>query len=145
MLMLMIRRREAAGRRRWPLHFTLISEANLKHVLKLDLNVASISMLKLLRWRSSRAFWSFRNQLQHGLRRASLDVSGARSFASAISPALTHQAASKHQDTTPGLPSKGITLRPYQSECIEAVLQSFEDGKRQVGVSLATGSGKTVS
>lgn len=45
----------------------------------------------------------------------------------------------KHDVTVPKL-----ALRPYQEECIEAVLGAFREGRRQVGVSLATGSGKTV-
>lgn len=39
----------------------------------------------------------------------------------------------------------GFKLRVYQEECVQAVLQAFQGGRRQVGVSLATGSGKTVS
>ncbi|KAH6856720.1 P-loop containing nucleoside triphosphate hydrolase protein [Chaetomium sp. MPI-CAGE-AT-0009] len=39
---------------------------------------------------------------------------------------------------------QGIVLRNYQEECIQSVLQSLENGHKRLGVSLATGSGKTV-
>lgn len=37
-----------------------------------------------------------------------------------------------------------LKLRPYQQECIEAVLDYVSKGERRLGISLATGSGKTV-
>ncbi|KAG7287985.1 hypothetical protein NEMBOFW57_007505 [Staphylotrichum longicolle] len=40
--------------------------------------------------------------------------------------------------------SPGLTLRNYQEECIQSVLSSLEKGHKRLGVSLATGSGKTV-
>ncbi|ROT38682.1 P-loop containing nucleoside triphosphate hydrolase protein [Sodiomyces alkalinus F11] len=40
--------------------------------------------------------------------------------------------------------SSKIQLRDYQEECIQSVLRSLQDGHRRLGVSLATGSGKTV-
>lgn len=40
--------------------------------------------------------------------------------------------------------SRGLTLRNYQEECIQSVLSSLEKGHKRLGVSLATGSGKTV-
>ena len=39
--------------------------------------------------------------------------------------------------------SAGISLRPYQAECIAAILAAFSGGRRRVGISLPTGSGKT--
>ncbi|KAK1699687.1 P-loop containing nucleoside triphosphate hydrolase protein [Colletotrichum godetiae] len=40
--------------------------------------------------------------------------------------------------------SSQIELRDYQEECIQSVLQSLKDGHKRLGISLATGSGKTV-
>lgn len=37
-----------------------------------------------------------------------------------------------------------VTLRKYQEECIQAVLASLEQGQKRIGISLATGAGKTV-
>jgi ATP-dependent helicase IRC3 len=41
-------------------------------------------------------------------------------------------------------PPLKIRLREYQEECIQAVLSHLEQGHKRLGVSLATGSGKTV-
>lgn len=37
-----------------------------------------------------------------------------------------------------------IVLREYQEECIQSVLSYLQKGHKRLGVSLATGSGKTV-
>lgn len=37
-----------------------------------------------------------------------------------------------------------LKLRDYQEECILSVLDSLKQGHKRVGISLATGSGKTV-
>ncbi|SCU83689.1 LAMI_0C04192g1_1 [Lachancea mirantina] len=37
-----------------------------------------------------------------------------------------------------------LTLRDYQQECISTCVSAIESGKRRIGVSLATGGGKTV-
>jgi superfamily II DNA or RNA helicase len=37
-----------------------------------------------------------------------------------------------------------IRLRQYQEDCIQSVLSYLERGHKRLGVSLATGSGKTV-
>lgn len=42
-------------------------------------------------------------------------------------------------------PPAGIRLRQYQEECIQSVLTYLEKGHKRLGISLATGSGKTVS
>lgn len=41
-------------------------------------------------------------------------------------------------------PPLKIRLRQYQEECIQAVLSNLERGHKRLGISLATGSGKTV-
>ncbi|TAQ91049.1 hypothetical protein B7494_g589 [Chlorociboria aeruginascens] len=44
---------------------------------------------------------------------------------------------------TPSLPTV-VRLRQYQEECIRAVLSHLDQGHKRLGISLATGSGKTV-
>ncbi|KAK3318388.1 P-loop containing nucleoside triphosphate hydrolase protein [Apodospora peruviana] len=46
--------------------------------------------------------------------------------------------------TAAKLLATGVRLRNYQEECIQAVLSSLERGQKRLGISLATGSGKTV-
>ncbi|KFY25630.1 hypothetical protein V493_04538 [Pseudogymnoascus sp. VKM F-4281 (FW-2241)] len=41
-------------------------------------------------------------------------------------------------------PPSGIRLRQYQEECIQSVLSYLDRGHKRLGISLATGSGKTV-
>ena len=41
-------------------------------------------------------------------------------------------------------PTPAIRLRQYQEECIQSILSSLEQGHKRLGISLATGSGKTV-
>lgn len=42
-------------------------------------------------------------------------------------------------------PKAEIRLRDYQEECIKSVLSYLDKGHKRLGISLATGSGKTVS
>ena len=37
-----------------------------------------------------------------------------------------------------------VQLRSYQEECIQSVLAALQEGNKRLGISLATGSGKTV-
>ncbi|KAI1180721.1 P-loop containing nucleoside triphosphate hydrolase protein [Nemania sp. FL0916] len=41
-------------------------------------------------------------------------------------------------------PHQPVRLREYQEECIQSVLTSLQQGHKRVGISLATGAGKTV-
>lgn len=53
----------------------------------------------------------------------------------------TTEASSSLQE----VPGVAIRLREYQEECIQSVLSNLDAGHKRLGVSLATGSGKTVS
>ncbi|ETS83747.1 hypothetical protein PFICI_05623 [Pestalotiopsis fici W106-1] len=56
-------------------------------------------------------------------------------------------AASVAGEAAPAIPPVGgghVRLRKYQEECIQAVLSSLEQGHKRIGISLATGAGKTV-
>ena len=46
---------------------------------------------------------------------------------------------------SPAQASNPIILRDYQKECIDAILENVKQGYKRLAVSLATGSGKTVS
>ena len=46
--------------------------------------------------------------------------------------------------TPPVVREEQIRLRQYQEECIQSVLSYLKNGHRRLGISLATGSGKTV-
>ena len=65
-------------------------------------------------------------------------------------PAKPRRKAPKISDITRLIPPTTLQptlsrpLRPYQEECVEACLKAIADGKRRLGISLATGAGKTV-
>ncbi|KAG4303927.1 hypothetical protein PORY_002671 [Pneumocystis oryctolagi] len=44
----------------------------------------------------------------------------------------------------PWIDGRWLHLRPYQEACIKACLEGIQEGKRRLGISLATGSGKTI-
>lgn len=54
-------------------------------------------------------------------------------------------AALRSYATESGQPAvEKVQLRDYQIECIQAVVSAFKNGHKRVGISLATGGGKTV-
>ena len=61
--------------------------------------------------------------------------SHVRQYTTRISPARL--------ETSPGQNS-AIKLRDYQEECLKSVLSYLRNGHKRLGISLATGSGKTV-
>ncbi|KAJ5665415.1 ATP-dependent helicase IRC3 [Penicillium maclennaniae] len=48
------------------------------------------------------------------------------------------------RSSPPSSPGSSIVLRDYQEECIQSVLKYLDEGERRLGVSLATGAGKTL-
>jgi ATP-dependent helicase IRC3 len=59
--------------------------------------------------------------------------------------ALRYASTLTNPSSSPGTsPQSGIKLRKYQEECIQAVLSYLVQGEKRLGISLATGSGKTV-
>ncbi|KAH8912839.1 P-loop containing nucleoside triphosphate hydrolase protein [Coniochaeta sp. PMI_546] len=62
---------------------------------------------------------------------------------SAARPARRKPPVHHHAPSVVGPPDP-IQLRSYQEECIQSVLSALENGHKRVGISLATGSGKTV-
>lgn len=52
--------------------------------------------------------------------------------------------SSKRWTSQPAADLVGLQLRDYQEECIQSVLDSLDNGHKRLGISLATGSGKTV-
>ncbi|CCC08242.1 unnamed protein product [Sordaria macrospora k-hell] len=59
-------------------------------------------------------------------------------------PSNCHPRFFTHSVRLTNLLSQQIQLRDYQEECIQSVLAAINQGHKRLGVSLATGSGKTV-
>lgn len=61
-------------------------------------------------------------------------------------PSLIRSASQSAAATTeaPLPPFQPVRLRDYQEECIQSVLSSLKQGHKRLGISLATGAGKTV-
>ena len=72
----------------------------------------------------------------------------SRAYSVSRTPTLVnplHSSASPTPAPAPAPPSPTtITLREYQEECIQAVLSYLAAGHKRLGISLATGAGKTV-
>jgi ATP-dependent helicase IRC3 len=63
----------------------------------------------------------------------------------ALKPQATSRSlATALNSTAPVLHEEAIQLRSYQEECIQSVLSYLRKGHKRLGISLATGSGKTV-
>lgn len=65
-------------------------------------------------------------------------------YAAKNSKQLLRSYSTSAEDLTPFVVPK-IVLRGYQEEAIQSVLTALEKGQKRLGLSLATGSGKTVS
>jgi ATP-dependent helicase IRC3 len=74
-------------------------------------------------------------------RRTVAPLSWSRRLNSTSSSPL--QAVNGVPSTDSALPG-GIRLRQYQEECIQSVLKYINEGHKRLGISLATGAGKTV-
>lgn len=48
------------------------------------------------------------------------------------------------EEAQPVLPVQQVKLRDYQLECIQSVVSAIKNGHKRLGISLATGGGKTV-
>lgn len=68
-----------------------------------------------------------------------------RSSACLLRPSLTRRALATLVNPTPSVAREEVmVLREYQEECIQSVLSYLAQGHKRLGISLATGSGKTV-
>ncbi|KAK3324277.1 P-loop containing nucleoside triphosphate hydrolase protein [Cercophora scortea] len=67
-----------------------------------------------------------------------------RGFSSGTASSVATDAPESPPEPQPESPPEPFRLRDYQEECIQSVLASLEKGHKRLGISLATGSGKTV-
>jgi len=72
-------------------------------------------------------------------------IRATRSAQFALRPRGWQRCLASVVDTTPAIArEEAIQLRHYQEECIQSVLDYLAKGQKRLGISLATGSGKTV-
>lgn len=107
---------------------------------------------------SARLSTAMRQPLLRGLKAASCTFWGSTPKRSAVAVGLrfsrglgpptvglrSYRKKAVAQQQQPPVKPEEVTLRKYQLECIQAVVNSFKQGHKRVGVSLATGGGKTV-
>lgn len=72
------------------------------------------------------------------------DVEGPKRLAKPRKKILKISDITRHIPPSSLQPSPSRSLRPYQEECVEVCLKAITEGKRRLGISLATGAGKTV-
>ena len=67
-------------------------------------------------------------------------------FGALARPCLRRRALATVVEGTPLVVREEVVrLRQYQEECIQSVVSYLDNGEKRLGISLATGSGKTVS
>lgn len=88
-----------------------------------------------------RAILKSLQRLEPSLPRRALQIPPRRSL---HAPPWQRQRIRGHATTTSSAEAPKVQLREYQEECIQAVLKHLQLGHKRLGVSLATGSGKTV-